>query len=50
MPAPLLDTLFGRGAVHTLDGEEHRVRKALFTCRARQRVVGCGEHTAMIRW
>ncbi|POX39367.1 cytochrome P450 [Streptomyces sp. Ru73] len=30
LPGPVLDTLFGRGAVHTLDGERHRVRKALF--------------------
>ncbi|MFJ8666476.1 cytochrome P450 [Streptomyces sp. NPDC093600] len=30
LPGPVLDTLFGRGAVHTLDGEDHRVRKALF--------------------
>ncbi|MEU6990963.1 cytochrome P450 [Streptomyces sp. NPDC046465] len=30
LPGPILDTLFGRGAVHTLDGREHRVRKALF--------------------
>ncbi|MFH9468935.1 cytochrome P450 [Streptomyces clavifer] len=30
LPGPLLDTLFGRGAVHTLDGQAHRVRKALF--------------------
>ncbi|MFD6418657.1 cytochrome P450 [Streptomyces sp. NPDC060194] len=30
LPGPLLDTLFGRGAVHTLDGRAHRVRKALF--------------------
>lgn len=30
LPAPVLDTLFGRGAVHTLDGTDHRVRKALF--------------------
>ncbi|MET7359897.1 cytochrome P450 [Streptomyces sp. NPDC005562] len=30
LPGPLLDTLFGRGAVHTLDGREHRVRKDLF--------------------
>lgn len=27
----VLNTLFGRGAVHTLDGETHRVRKDLFT-------------------
>ncbi|MFE9636174.1 cytochrome P450 [Streptomyces sp. NPDC006463] len=31
LPGPVLDTLFGRGAVHTLDGEMHRVRKELFT-------------------
>ncbi|WP_405652241.1 cytochrome P450 [Streptomyces sp. RK9] len=30
LPGPVLDTLFGRGAVHTLDGSEHQVRKALF--------------------
>ncbi|MGC9436999.1 cytochrome P450 [Streptomyces sp. WG5] len=30
VPAPVLDTLFGQGAVHTLDGEAHRVRKELF--------------------
>ncbi|MBL1110618.1 cytochrome P450 [Streptomyces sp. 5-8] len=30
LPAPVLDTLFGRGAVHTLDGPDHRVRKDLF--------------------
>ncbi|MCX5205549.1 cytochrome P450 [Streptomyces sp. NBC_00237] len=30
LPGPLLDTLFGRGAVHTLDGESHRTRKAMF--------------------
>ncbi|MFF1378856.1 cytochrome P450 [Streptomyces sp. NPDC058308] len=30
LPEPVLSTLFGHGAVHTLDGEQHRVRKALF--------------------
>ncbi|WP_051807152.1 cytochrome P450 [Streptomyces sp. NRRL F-2664] len=30
LPDPVLDTLFGQGAVHTLDGLAHRVRKALF--------------------
>ncbi|MEV5593825.1 cytochrome P450 [Streptomyces sp. NPDC052496] len=30
LPGPVLSTLFGHGAVHTLDGEPHRVRKALF--------------------
>lgn len=29
VPAPVLDTLFGRGAVHTLDGAQHRGRKQL---------------------
>ncbi|MEU7508145.1 cytochrome P450 [Streptomyces lavendulae] len=31
LPGPVLDTLFGRGAVHTLDGQAHRIRKELFT-------------------
>ncbi|MBT2452370.1 cytochrome P450 [Streptomyces sp. ISL-43] len=30
LPTPVLDTLFGRGAVHTLDGDAHRVRKDMF--------------------
>ncbi|MEV6734706.1 MULTISPECIES: cytochrome P450 [unclassified Streptomyces] len=30
LPDPVLDTLFGHGAVHTLDGEAHRIRKAMF--------------------
>ncbi|CAM5650276.1 fatty-acid peroxygenase [Streptomyces avidinii] len=30
LPAPVLDTLFGQGAVHTLDGPAHRARKRLF--------------------
>ena len=30
MPAPLSALLFGRGAVHGLDGEEHAERKAMF--------------------
>jgi fatty-acid peroxygenase len=30
VPEPVQGTLFGTGAVHTLDGEEHRVRKAMF--------------------
>src|SRR5438309_7414463 len=30
LPEPVLGTLFGKGAVHTLDGEAHRVRKAMF--------------------
>ncbi|MDT9685443.1 cytochrome P450 [Streptomyces sp. TRM76323] len=30
VPEPVRSTLFGHGAVHTLDGEAHRVRKAMF--------------------
>ena len=30
LPHPVVATLFGTGAVHTLDGEAHRHRKALF--------------------
>ncbi|MEV2239365.1 cytochrome P450 [Micromonospora sp. NPDC049891] len=30
IPEPVRGTLFGRGAVHTLDGDAHRVRKAMF--------------------
>ncbi|MGY1804972.1 cytochrome P450 [Blastococcus sp. SYSU D00922] len=30
IPEPVQGTLFGKGAVHTLDGEAHRVRKAMF--------------------
>jgi len=29
-PGPLARTLFGKGAVHTHDGEAHRHRKAMF--------------------
>ncbi len=31
VPEPILSTLFGHGAVHTLDGDAHRHRKAMFT-------------------
>jgi fatty-acid peroxygenase len=30
LPGPVLSTLFGHGAVHTLDGQDHRVRKEMF--------------------
>jgi fatty-acid peroxygenase len=30
LPGPVLSTLFGHGAVHTLDGAEHRSRKEMF--------------------
>ena len=30
LPGPVLSTLFGHGAVHTLDGQAHRARKRMF--------------------
>ncbi|MDP9390248.1 MAG: cytochrome P450 [Actinomycetota bacterium] len=30
IPEPVQATIFGKGAVHTLDGEAHKVRKAMF--------------------
>jgi fatty-acid peroxygenase len=30
LPGPVLSTLFGHGAVHTLDGQDHRSRKDMF--------------------
>lgn len=30
LPGPVLSTLFGHGAVHTLDGRDHRERKGMF--------------------
>lgn len=30
LPGPVTETLFGKGAVHTLDGPPHRARKELF--------------------
>ena len=30
IPEPVQGTLFGKGAVHTLDGDMHRMRKAMF--------------------
>jgi fatty-acid peroxygenase len=30
VPEPVVGTLFGKGAVHTLDGDEHAARKAMF--------------------
>jgi fatty-acid peroxygenase len=30
IPEPVQGTLFGKGAVHTLDGQAHRVRKSMF--------------------
>ncbi|MDT0609308.1 cytochrome P450 [Streptomyces lancefieldiae] len=47
IPAPVLDTLFGQGAVHTLDGGAHRTRKELFLpLLDPDRVTGLTEHVA----
>ncbi|GAA2426255.1 cytochrome P450 [Streptomyces glaucus] len=45
IPEPVRGTLFGRGAVHTLDGDAHRVRKALFLPLLHvDRIAGVVEH------
>ncbi|PZT70261.1 cytochrome P450 [Streptomyces sp. SW4] len=45
LPGPVLDTLFGQGAVHTLDGGPHRARKELFLpLLAPEAVAGVTEH------
>ncbi|MGW8986014.1 cytochrome P450 [Streptomyces parvus] len=46
LPGPLLDTLFGRGAVHTLDGQAHHRRKALFLSLVKDRggLVSLADH------
>ncbi|MFJ8546161.1 cytochrome P450 [Streptomyces sp. NPDC093586] len=45
LPGPVLDTLFGQGAVHTLDGAAHRTRKELFLpLLDPDRVAGVTEH------
>ncbi|MFG3251180.1 cytochrome P450 [Streptomyces sp. NPDC048187] len=45
VPPPVLDTLFGQGAVHTLDGAAHRTRKELFLpLLAADRVARLTEH------
>ncbi|HZG05970.1 MAG TPA: cytochrome P450 [Streptomyces sp.] len=58
LPEPVRSTLFGHGAVHTLDGEAHRVRKAMFLSllTGPDRVAGLVGHTtaawdeAVARW
>lgn len=46
IPEPVLSTLFGHEAVHTLDGAAHRVRKDLFLpLLAPDRIAGLVEHT-----
>ncbi|MGW7188287.1 cytochrome P450 [Streptomyces sp. NPDC054838] len=51
LPGPVLDTLFGRGAVHTLDGDAHRVRKAMFVALLKDEtgVASFGDHISR-RW
>lgn len=46
IPEPVLNTLFGHGAVHTLDGERHRHRKSMFMSLMSPRsVAALTEHT-----
>lgn len=51
LPDPVLDTLFGQGAVHTLDGDGHRARKAMFIALLKDRaaVAALGGHVGR-RW
>ncbi|MEU6709465.1 cytochrome P450 [Streptomyces wuyuanensis] len=46
LPRPVLDTLCGRGAVHTLDGELHRCRKDMFASLLTdpERIAALAEH------
>ncbi|MFD9043840.1 cytochrome P450 [Streptomyces bottropensis] len=48
LPDPVLSTLFGHGAVHTLDGPPHRVRKQMFLSllTGPQAVTGLVDHVA----
>ncbi|GAA2285600.1 cytochrome P450 [Streptomyces ruber] len=47
LPEPVVGTLFGHGAVHTLDGEAHRARKELFLPLLHgDRVAGLAEEVA----
>ncbi|MEV7197619.1 cytochrome P450 [Streptomyces sp. NPDC093510] len=48
LPEPVLSTLFGKGAVHTLDGEEHRQRKAVLVTvlKDTEGVAGLARHVA----
>ncbi|MYR44672.1 cytochrome P450 [Streptomyces sp. SID5910] len=47
LPGPVLSTLFGHGAVHTLDGDEHRRRKSFFLpLLETDAVTGSAEHIA----
>ncbi|MFG2989633.1 cytochrome P450 [Streptomyces sp. NPDC048257] len=49
LPEPVLDTLFGQGAVHTLDGAAHRARKAMFLALLKDEagVAALADHVAL---
>ncbi|MEV0987873.1 hypothetical protein [Streptomyces sp. NPDC049949] len=46
LPDPVLDTLFGQGAVQTLDGYAHQARKAMFLALLKDEtgIAALGEH------
>jgi fatty-acid peroxygenase len=50
VPGPVLDTLFGRGGVHGLDGVYHRLRKAMFLAMLTGDGVGLLERYATEAW
>ena len=50
LPAPIVGTLFGHGAVHTLDADQHVHRKSLFTDLLTAEAVGMIAAEAGRRW
>ncbi|GAA0374723.1 hypothetical protein GCM10009530_26560 [Microbispora corallina] len=49
LPEPVKSTLFGHGAVHSLDRDDHRARKAVFvSLMTPQRVAGLTEEVAAV--
>jgi fatty-acid peroxygenase len=50
LPGPVQDTLFGRGGVHSLDGVDHRLRKAMFLSMLTGEGVGLLERYATEEW
>lgn len=51
LPGPVLDTLFGQGAVHTLDGQAHRARKAMFMALLKdEKGIGALREHVVLRW
>jgi fatty-acid peroxygenase len=50
LPGPVLSTLFGHGAVHTLDGPDHRVRKEMFLSllTGAEAVAGLVDHVTVV--